>query len=726
MKTVRAGGGFPAIWYALRKGREAGGVFKLYKALRSKNACKTCALGMGGQAGGMVNETGHFPEVCKKSIQAMTADMQGAISSEFFETADLSRMRSMTPRELEAMGRLTKPLYAGPLDKRYREVSWENAMERIIRKLGDTAPGESFFYASGRSSNEAAFLLQILARMYGTNNVNNCSYYCHQASGVGLSSVIGSGTATVVLEDVEALGKDDVVFIIGANPASNHPRLMTTLAGLKRKGGRVVVVNPLKETGLVRFKVPSQPRSLLFGTRIADEYVQPHIGGDIAFLTGVARAVIEADAHDEAFVSNHADHWDRFRDLVLSYTWEEIVIASGVDKETIERIASMYAHAPNAIFCWAMGITHHAHGVKNVQAIANLAMTRGMLGRPRAGLLPLRGHSNVQGVGSVGVTPALKKAVLDAIESEFSTTLPDDQGLDTMGCMLKADHGAVRFALCLGGNLYGANPDSVFSNRALGKIDMLVYMSTTLNTGHAWGRGRETLVLPVLARDEEPQSTTQESMFNFVRLSDGGQPRHQGPRPEVTVIADIGEAILGDRPFDWGEMRRYGRIRQVISKVIPGWAAIGDIDQTRAEFHIEGRTLHEPEFRTESGRARFHPIEIPALAGGNGDLRLMTVRSEGQFNTVVYENEDLYRGQERRDVIMLNEADITRLGLRRDQMVTVRSRTGAMDRILVRPIDITPGNAVMYYPEANVLIDRTVDPDSRTPAFKSSLITIEA
>ena len=725
MRTVRAGGGFPAIWYALRKGREAGGVLKLYKALRTKNTCKTCALGMGGQAGGMVNESGHFPEVCKKSIQAMTADMQGAIPSDFFSRVDLAQMAAMTPRQLEAMGRLTKPLYAGPLDNRYREISWDHAMERVTQKLGDTAPGQSFFYASGRSSNEAAFLLQVLARMFGTNNVNNCSYYCHQASGVGLSSVTGSGTATVVLEDVEGLGKDDVVFLIGANPASNHPRLMTTLANLKRRGGHVIVVNPLKETGLVRFKVPSQVRSLLFGTRIADEYVQPHIGGDIAFLTGVARAVIEAGAHDETFVSDHADDWEAFRDLVISYPWEEIVTASGVDRETIERVGSIYARAPNAIFCWAMGITHHSHGVKNVQSIANLAMIRGMLGRPRAGLLPLRGHSNVQGVGSVGVTPALKKAVLDAIEAEFSTTLPEDRGLDTMGCMLMADEGSVRFALCLGGNLYGANPDSAFSQRALGKIDMVVYMSTTLNTGHALGRGRETLVLPVLARDEEPQPTTQESMFNLVRLSDGGKPRHHGPRPEVSVIADIGDAILGDRPFNWGEMRQYGRIRDVLSRVIPGWAAIGEIDETGTEFHIEGRTLHEPSFGTESGRARFHPVEIPALAGSNGQLRLMTVRSEGQFNTVVYEEEDVYRGQERRDVIMMSPKDITSLGLEPDQPVRVRSKTGEVGRILVRPIDITPGNAVMYYPEANVLVDRAVDPESRTPAFKSSLVTIE-
>lgn len=725
MKALTAGGGLQAIVYSLRKGREAGGVLKLYRALRSNNACKTCALGMGGQLGGMVNETGHFPEVCKKSIQAMTADMQGAIPEEFFGRVTLEQMKAMTPRQLEAMGRLTKPLYAGPLDSRYREIDWDEAFHRITGKLQKSVPDETFFYVSGRSSNEAGFLLQVFARLYGTNNVNSCSYYCHQASGVALASVTGSGTATVVLEDIEALGKDDVIFLIGANPASNHPRLMTMLSKFKRRGGKVIVVNPLKETGLVRFKVPSNIRSLLFGTQIADEYVQPDIGGDIAFLSGVAKSVIESGAENTKFVSEHTDGWDEFRENVTSLSWDSIEEGCGVPKETIQLIADHYIKAPNAIFCWAMGITHHAHGVENVQAIANLAMTRGMLGRPLAGLLPLRGHSNVQGIGSMGVTPQLKKAVLDAIESEFATSLPTSQGLDTMGCVVRASENAIRLAFCLGGNLYGSNPDAKFASKALGAIDMVVYLSTTMNTGHAAGRGKETIILPVLARDEEPQPTTQESMFNYVRLSDGGEARHEGPRAEVAVIAEIAERTLGEGPLDWSSMKQYGRIREAISKVIPGYEPIGEIDTTKKEFQITGRTFHEPHFKTNTGRARFHAVDLPALAGGNGHLRLMTVRSEGQFNTVVYEDEDIYRGQDRRDVIMMNKEDIERMGLVLDQPVTVKSDTGALGKILVRVCDIPPGNAVMYYPEANTLVPRKIDPASKTPAFKGALVTVE-
>ena len=724
MRKVSAGGGFPAIRYALTKARQAGGVVAMYRALRTRNACKTCALGMGGQLGGMVNETGHFPEVCKKSIQAMAADMAGAVSEHFFEHNDFSRLAGMSPRELEAAGRLTRPLYAGPLDTRYRSIGWEEAIERIASKLEQTPPEEVFFYVSGRSSNEAGFLLQVLARVYGTNHVNNCSYYCHQASGVGLSSVVGSGTATIVLEDLEQLGRGDLFFLIGANPASNHPRLMSILARFKRRGGEVVVINPLKETGLVRFKVPSDPRSLLFGTKIADHYLQPHIGGDIALLSGLAKHIVETGAADEAFVTAHTEGWETYRDHLASLNWNDIVELSGVDRATIAQVGDLYAKARNAVFSWAMGITHHTHGVENVQAIANLALLRGMVGGPRRGLLPIRGHSNVQGIGSVGVTPGLKKAVMDALEAKLGVTLPATSGLDTMGCMVASAEGRMKVGVCLGGNLFGSNPDSRFAATALQALDLTVYLSTTLNTGHVYGRGKESIVLPVLARDEEPQPTTQESMFNYVRLSDGGPPRHPGPRAEVAVIADIGERLDRRGVLDWGSMRQYGTIRQAIAQVIPGYAAIGEIERTKREFQIDGRTFHEPRFATESGRARFHAVAPPDNRLAPNRLRLMTVRSEGQFNTVVYEEEDLYRGQERRDVILMSPDDVRRLGLRTDQRVRVEGDGGELEGVLVREADIPAGNAVMYYPEANVVLPRTVDPSSRTPAFKGATITV--
>lgn len=724
MRAVRAGGGWRSIGYAFRKARQAGGLFRFFRALRSRNACKTCALGMGGQKGGMVNESGRFPEVCKKSIQAMAADMQGAIRQGFFSDFTFEKLNAFTPRELESTGRLTEPLYAGPLDTGYRPIEWDEALRRIAEKMKLTAADDSFFYFSGRSSNEAGFLLQLFARLYGTNNVNNCSYYCHQASGVGLSSVTGSGTATVVLEDLD---DSDLLILIGANPASNHPRLMRTIIDLRRRGGKVIVINPLREIGLVRFKLPSDVRSLLFGSKIADEYVQPHIGGDIALMMGVAKGVLERGDADTEFIEQHTNDWPALRERIESTDWATIIEQSGVDRATIDRITEMYCQSKRTIFCWAMGVTHHKHGVENVQMIGNLALLRGMVGRPGCGLLPLRGHSNVQGIGSIGAAPKLKEAVFERLERTFNVKLPTAEGLDTLSCIEKAGAGGLRFAWCLGGNLYGSNPDSAFAGKAFRKIDSVVYLSTTLNTGHVHGRGRETIVLPVLARDEEPQATTQESMFNFVRLSDGGKRRHEGPRAEVDVIATIAQMVLGDdHPVDFESMRQYGDIRQAIAKIIPGYEKIGQIDEKREEFQVAGRTFHTPTFATETGRAAFHDIELPKFAAnGPNDLRLTTVRSEGQFNTVVYEEEDIYRGQERRDVIMMNSRDIERMGLSVDQRVTVRSSLAAMRNLLVRAIDIPAGNAVMYYPEVNVLVPRTEDAKSHTPAFKHVRVTIE-
>src|SRR5688572_30357280 len=354
-----SGGGWPAIFYTLRKMRRVG-LLRSWRALRSKNACKTCALGMGGQLGGMVNEQGRFPEVCKKSVQAMAADLQGPTPPHFFSDLSLDQLRALSSRELESAGRLVDPMYAGPLDSHYRKISWDEAIERIAKKLKKTDPREAFFYFSGRSSNEAGFLMNLFARLWGTNNINNCSYYCHQASGVGLSSVTGSGTATITLDDLDHC---DLVFLIGANPASNHPRFMRTLMDLKRRGGRVVVINPLKEVGLVRFNVPSDPWSLMFGTKIADEYVQPHIGGDIALLSGIAKALIERRVFDERFVTQCADGWDEFHRHIAALSWSEIEHRSGVSRPQINHLASVYAQSKSTIFCWAMGITHHEHGV---------------------------------------------------------------------------------------------------------------------------------------------------------------------------------------------------------------------------------------------------------------------------------------------------------------------------------------------------------------------------
>ena len=722
LKIPKSAGGWRAIFYSLRMANKVGWL-QLWKAMTTKNACKTCALGMGGQAGGMVNEAGHWPEVCKKSFQAMVADMQKGITPEFFSTYSIAQLKTLSPRELEWCGRLVSPIYAGPNDTHYRVVDWEFALERIVRHMKDIQPNQHFFYASGRSSNEAGFLFQLLARLYGTNYVNNCSYYCHQASGAGLTKSLGSGTATIDLEDLDQC---DLFFLIGGNPASNHPRLMRTLMQIRRRGGTVIVINPVRELGLVNFSVPSDIRSLFFGTKIASQYVQPHIGGDLALLYGISKWILQNNHQDTLFINQATEGFDDFCQMLDAMSWDEIVRLSGVTFQEIEKIGISYANAKKVAFGWTMGITHHLNGTSNVRAIVNLALLRGMVGRPGCGMLPIRGHSNVQGVGSMGVVPNLKENFLNNLETVLGVQLPKTPGMDTMACMEAANDGSMKAALCLGGNLLGSNPDTQFASEALGRLNLVTYMNTTLNTGHAWGLGRETLVLPVLARDEEPQITTQESMFNFVRVSDGGPSRFAGPKSEVEVLATLGSRVLGDNgPVDWRSLRMHTTIREMVARIVPGYENMAIVNQKKKEFSVQGRIFHDPVFPTPTGRAHFSKdrvepeVELPA-----DQLRLMTVRSEGQFNTVVYEEQDIYRGQERRDVILMNSADISQLGLEEDEEVTVASEIAQMGPVRVRSFDVRAGNALMYFPEANILVGRKIDPASRTPSFKNVRVKV--
>ncbi|HEV7734975.1 MAG TPA: molybdopterin-dependent oxidoreductase, partial [Candidatus Binatia bacterium] len=412
MRVRRSGGGLAAVRYSLARAREAGGLLGFSKRLQTHNACKTCAVGMGGQQGGMVNERGSFPEVCKKSIQAQAADMQAPIDEAFIRTHDLDTLARWTSRELEHAGRLGFPVLCRPGERHYRRVAWDEALAVAAEALRATTPDRVFFYASGRSSNEAAFLLQCFARVYGTNNVNNCSFYCHQASSVALGDAIGSGTATVTLDDLE---QADLALVVGANPASNHPRLVTQLVGIRRRGGRVIAINPLREVGMVRFRVPSDWRSMLLGSDVTDLYLQPHVGSDIALLVLLLKRIIERGAVATSFVAAHTSGFDDVRAAVGAVSDDVLLAACGVPSADVDAAATMLCTAKRGIIAWAMGITQHAHGVQNVHALVNLALARGWVGQPGAGLLPIRGHSNVQGVGSVGVSPVLKQKFAEAL-----------------------------------------------------------------------------------------------------------------------------------------------------------------------------------------------------------------------------------------------------------------------------------------------------------------------
>jgi len=674
---------------------------------------------MGGQAGGMVNEAGQFPEVCKKSVQAQAGDMAGPIAEGFFRRTPISQIASMRSIELHALGRLAFPIISGPGDEYFRRISWQDSLALIAERFRETERDRTFFYSSGRSSNEAAFLLQLVARAYGTNNVNNCSYYCHQASGVALSMVYGSGTSSVTLDDLD---KADIAVVVGANPASNHPRLITKLVELRRRGGKVVVINPMRELGLENFRVPSRWQSMMFGSRVSDLYLQPHIGGDVGVFKALLKAVIEADAIDTRFIAAHTSGWREVVADVTSSDWSELVHCAGLSRAQIDQAAQMICRAERGVIMWAMGITHHSHGVDNVLALSNLALARGWLGGEGCGLLPIRGHSNVQGVGSCGVTPKLKQAFAQRMLALYGVETPEAEGLDTFGSMEAAARGNIDVALLLGGNLFSSNPDREWAAAALRRIGLTAAVTTHLNEGHVHARGATAIVLPALARDEESQSTTQESMFNFVRLSQGGRPAVSGEmRSEVEIIASLAERILPPGVFDWGSMRSHRRLREEIAKCVSGYASIADIDRGGPEFHVAGRTFHQPVFATADRRAAFHVTKLPEPP--EADFKLMTIRSEGQFNSVVYEDEDLYRGNTRRDVVMMSHEDALDKGFEEGQRVIVESSVGSLVAS-VSISNIRAGNLAMYYPEANVLVPRSIDPRSRTPAFKSVGVTL--
>ncbi|MDP6578450.1 MAG: FdhF/YdeP family oxidoreductase [Candidatus Marinimicrobia bacterium] len=721
MVTVsKAVSGFRSVGYSVKVGKEIG-FRKFLQSANSKNTCKTCAYGMGGQNGGMRNEAGNYPEVCKKSLQAQITDIQPAIPEEIL-TSPLSDLRHRSPRELERLGRLNTPLLKTPDHNYFQMVSWDEALFRISELFKSQPAHRTFFYSSGRSSNEAAFLLQIFARVFGTNNVNNCSYYCHQASGVGLAKTIGSGTATVVLDDVKHA---DMIWVLGANPSSNHPRFMKELLHCRRRGGKVIVINPLKEPGLVKFRVPSDWRAMLLGDcEIASTYIQPNIGGDIALLNGLAKVVIERGWVNDEFVANYTDGLEEFQQELETVSWEEITDSSGIAKETVEKLAEQYIKSEKVIFAWAMGITHHEHGVENVESIVNLALLRGMIGKPHAGLLPLRGHSNVQGVGSVGVTPALKNSVMEKLESELAVKMPELSGMDTMQCMKSAMNGKIDLAFIQGGNLYNANPDSQFAERALNNIPFKIFLTTTLNMTHLTATEGECVILPVAARDEEKQPTTQESMFNFVRMSDGGIVRLDNVRSEVDIIAEIAHSVLGDHPVNWLGFKEHSHIRDAIARTIPGFQKITVIDETKEEFQIGGRTFHEPQFATVNGKAKFSTVSIPDLKRNDGEFTLTSVRSEGQFNTIIYDEEDVFRGTNDRWVVMMNSDDMTSLGIKDNGHVNVENETGQMNEVKVKAFDVPNGNVAAFFPEANILIPNLVDDESKTPGFKSVAVRI--
>lgn len=734
--TPTVGGGMPVIQYWAEHTLSPDGI-KLWKTLNHKSACLSCAWGTGGQKGGFYNEEGEFLQRCAKSVEAIAAELQPA--THFHEQYTLQELQQLTSLQADRLGRLSLPLIHRAGSDRYEPISWDEVF--AIVEAGFRQPAERVAsYSSGRSSNEAAYLLQLMMRALGSNNLADCSDLCHAASTVGLKQMFGSGTSMVSLENLK---KADCVVLIGSNAPSNHPRLMNELIQLRDRGGKVIVVNPLVEVGLVKFASPAYPiKSMLAGgSDISSLYLQPIPGSDVALFVGIQKSLIEQDLVKWEYLKHHTIDWESVVDYAKVTSWETITNTCGVTKEEIDQAATIISQANGVVFAWAMGATQHSNGVDNIHSIANTALLTGNAGKEGAGTMPIRGHSNVQGFGSMGVTIRLKEEIRLALENLLQRPLSRVPGYDTRALIEAADADKIDTLLCLGGNLYAANPDLTQARRALGKIETIVYLATKPNLGHFHGLARRnTLIIPVFARFENPHKTTTESGNNFVRLNDEGNThlKHADLISEITFLTELAHRLHGETPVHWHKLQDTQYVRQLIAQTIPGFEQMADIDNTKQEFTIGDRIFTTPHFPTSTGKATMFVTPLPALTLPTQQelgvpestrglvLILGTGRSYSQHNTVVYREGDKYRGMPHRNCILMHRSDVEAMGWQERDRVTVQGNAGKLANVEIIFGDIRPGSALMFYPEVNQIFAAPIDPQCGTPAYKRVPVCVYA
>ncbi|MBW4458900.1 MAG: FdhF/YdeP family oxidoreductase [Nodosilinea sp. WJT8-NPBG4] len=731
------GGGLPIIQYWAQKTLSPQGP-QIWKTLFHKSACLSCAWGTGGQNGGFINELEEPLQRCMKSVQAISSELQPGLSDYFFARHTISELQALTSREADRLGRLSFPVVRRAGSDYYEPISWEEIYQ--LTTAGFSLPPERVAsYSSGRSSNEAAFLLQLMVRALGSNNLADCSDLCHAPSTVGLNKVFGTGTSLVSLE---SLRQADCVVLVGSNAPTNHPRLMNELIELRDRGGKIIAINPVKEVGLVKFGSPAHPLRLVQGEEISSLFLQPIPGSDLALFVGIQKVLLERGWVQFDYLKAHTENWQAVIDQVAATGWEAIVATCGITLTEIVAAAEMIHSSQNVVFAWAMGITHQANSVDNIFSIANTALMTGNVGKSGAGLMPIRGHSNVQGFGSMGVTAHLKDSIREALEKLLGKSLKRESGYDARALIEASDRGEVDTLLCLGGNLYAANPDLTQAKRALGNIDTIIYLSTKPNQGHFHGLARQnTIIVPVYARFENPHKTTVESGNNFVRLNSPGKTHlTKGDLvSEIGFLAELAHRLHGDQPIDWRRLHDTRYVRQLIAQTIPGYEKIGEIDDTNAEFTISGRIFLEPKFPTPSGKAEMQPTPLPTLTlptlqdfGLSAAqhpalvLALITGRSYGQHNTVVYKEADEYRGMPHRHCILMHSGDAQRAGFSQHQRVSVRGDAGQLNDIEIIFGEVRSGAALMFYPEANVLMKARIEPRAGTPAYKRVPVAIFA
>jgi molybdopterin-dependent oxidoreductase alpha subunit len=684
-------------------------------------------------------------EFCENGVKAVASEATTRrLTPEVFARHSISKMLTMPDVWLEERGRISHPMVRRTNSDHYEPISWDGAFELIGQELRALeSPDQASFYTSGRASNEAAFLYGLFARQFGTNNLPDCSNMCHESSGTGLTEGIGFGKATVRIED---FADADAIFVIGQNPGTCHPRMLTELQKAVRNGCKLVSVNPLKETGLIRFSNPQEPFQL-FGpaTDMACLFLTVRVNGDVALLKGIMKEMLEEDertggkvlAHD--FILHHTEGFDDFARDLRAESWERIIESSGISRDQIRKGAEIAIASKRMICSWAMGITQHKNGVANVQSVLNFALLRGQIGRKGAGLCPVRGHSNVQGNRTVGIWEKMSPEFLQALGKEFGFQPPEKHGFDSVRTIEAMHNSEVKVFTGLGGNFLSATPDTRYVSEALSRCRLTVQISTKLNRAHLI-TGQQALILPCLGRTERD---TQESGPQFVSVEDTMGVVHQSHgrlppaspylRSEPAIIAGMAVATLRDKTtVDWNALiDDYDRIREHIEHVVPGFTQYNARVRQPGGFYLPNAP-HEGKFNTPSKRAKFTVHEIPDHRLRDGQLLLTTLRSHDQFNTTIYSENDRYRGiSGGRRVIFLNQDDMKRLGIRKEQWVNLishfESETRRAERFKAIPYDIPAGCAAAYFPEANPLVPlRSVAEGSNQPVSKSIVITLEA
>ncbi|MBT9586646.1 FdhF/YdeP family oxidoreductase [bacterium] len=722
--------GLPAVLSSLEYAMKGPGPLKGLALLRTLNQkggvdCTSCAW--------PDPEHRSLAEFCENGAKAVADEgTRKRADKQFFVRYSVEELSRRSDYWLNQQGRLTEPLYLAKDSSHYQPIGWDQAIQLTVDRLkGLDNPQQALFYTSGRTSNEAAFLYQLLARRFGTNNLPDCANLCHESSGVGLNDTLGVSKGTVTLYDFY---QAEVIVIVGQNPGTNHPRMLTALEKAKKNGARLVSINPLAEAALVRFKNPQDflhpvhgIQTLLgSGTQMADLHLPVRLNGDVALFQYVCQQLVARGAVEKAFVEGSTSHFATFKAALDREDPQQLLDQCGLSAQQIEPLVDWLAQTRRIVFCWAMGVTQHVNAVDNVRAIVNTCLLRGAIGHPGAGLCPVRGHSNVQGDRTMGITCYPKAAFLDRLGQHFNFTPPRNPGLDTVKAIEAMLARQAHVLVCLGGNFLQASPDTETTALALKHLRLSVQISTKLNRSHLV-TGQEALILPCLGRTEADnhQFVTVENSMSIVHSSQGRQtPASPNLRSEVAIVCDLAGSLLNT---DWTPyLHNYDRIRSEIEAVIPGFS-----DFNRRVRHPSGFALpnlpRQGFFLTGDGKAHFSPLQAPSHQLPAGHYHMMTIRSHDQFNTTIYGNDDRYRGVlGKRRVIFLNPEDAALERLKTGDFVDLLGEQGRVaENFMVVVYPIPPGNTATYFPESNVLIPITqVAMGSNTPACKSVMIQL--